>query len=142
MADPLSVAASVIAAVAPAVKATNSLYKTIKRFGRDNTLRRLQYELEDLMNILDSLTQVMNAETLVTKLLQGPINQCTQICSEFEQSIKAFDVKSKTGFQDWTKMEFMRGNVREFIDTIAGYKATIAISLGTVIMLVTKSCHL
>ncbi|OBT69377.1 hypothetical protein VE03_01138 [Pseudogymnoascus sp. 23342-1-I1] len=135
MADPLSITASVLAVVTAAIKSTKSLYATVKRFkGRDNTLRRLQHELEDLANILESLTQVINAETSVMKLLQGPIDRCTQVCGEFEQSMKVFSSKSNTGFRDWTKMEFMRGDINEFIDTIAGYKSTIAVGLGTITM--------
>ncbi|KAL5344646.1 hypothetical protein ACLOAV_010338 [Pseudogymnoascus australis] len=133
MADPLSITASVLAVVTAAIKSSKSLYETVKRFkGRDNTLRRLQHELEDLANILESLTQVINAETSVMKLLQGPIDRCTQVCGEFEQSMKVFGAKSKTSFRDWTKMEFMRGDINEFIDTIAGYKSTITVGLGTI----------
>ena len=143
MADPLSITASVLAVVTAAIKSTKSLYETVKRFkGRDNTLRRLQHELEDLANILESLTQVINAETSVMKLLQGPIDRCTQVCGEFEQSMKVFSSKSKTGFRDWTKMEFMRGDINEFIDTIAGYKSTITVGLGTITMLVAIPCRL
>lgn len=140
MADPLSMTASVLAVVTAAIKSSKSLYETVKRFkDRNNTLRRLQHELEDLANILESLTQVINVETSVMKLLQGPIDRCTQVCGEFEQSMKEFNAKSKTGFRDWTKMEFMRGDINEFIDTIAGYKSTITVGLGTITMLVANT---
>jgi hypothetical protein len=33
-------------------------------------------------------------------------------------------------------MEFMRGNMNEFIDTITAYKATIPVGLGTITILV------
>jgi gas vesicle protein len=133
MADPLSITASVLAVISAAVQSTKSLYETVQRFkDRNKTLRRLQDELEDLVNILDSLTEVTNAETSMLALLKGPIDRCSQICREFEQSMKAFSGKSKTGFRDWTKMEFMRGDINEFIDTIAGYKSTISVGLGTI----------
>lgn len=135
MADPLSITASVLALVTAAMKSTKSLHETVKRFkDRDSTLRRLQHELEDLTTILESLTQVINVETSVMKLLQGPIDRCTQVCSDFEESMKKFSAKSKAGFRDWTKMEFMRGDINEFIDTIAGYKSTITVGLGTITM--------
>lgn len=101
---------------------------------RNKTLRRLQDELEDLTKILDSLAQVINNEMSILALLQGPIDRCSQVCREFEQSMKIFSGKSKTGFRDWTKMEFMRGDINEFIDTIAGYKSTISVGLGTITM--------
>ncbi|EXJ76645.1 uncharacterized protein A1O5_01153 [Cladophialophora psammophila CBS 110553] len=135
MADPLSISASLVAVTTAAVQSTKSLYETVKRFkDRDKTLRRLQDELRDLTNILDSLAQVTNAEQSMLTLLQGPIERCNQVCREFEQSMKVFSGKSKTGFRDWTKMEFMRGNINEFIDTIAGYKSTITVGLGTITM--------
>lgn len=135
MVDPLSITASVLAVVTATVQSTRSLHETIKRFkDRSKTLRRLQDELEDLANILDSLTEVIDAETSMLALLQGPIDRCNQVCGEFEQSIKKFSGKSKTGFRDWTKMEFRRGDINEFIDTIAGYKSTISVGLGTITM--------
>jgi chromosome segregation ATPase len=135
MADPLS---TTLAVVTAAIQSAKSLHETVKRFkDRHKTLSRLQHELDDLTNILESLTQVINAETSVMKLLQGPIDRCTKVCSEFEQSMKVFNEKSKTGFRDWTKMEFMRGDINEFIDTIAGYKSTITVGLGTITMFVT-----
>jgi Fungal N-terminal domain of STAND proteins len=137
MADPLSITASVLAVITAAVQSTNSLCEAIKRFkDRNKTLRRLQDELGDLTNILDSLTKVTNDEASMLTLLQGPIERCSQICGEFEQSMKVFGGKSRTGFRDWTKMEFMRGDINEFIDTIAGYKSTISVGLGTITVLV------
>lgn len=75
-------------------------------------------------------------------LLQGPIERCSLVCREFEQSMEVFTGKSKTGFRDWTKMEFMRGDMNEFIDNIAGYKSTISVGLGTITMLVSIPCLL
>ena len=135
--DPLSITASVLAVITAAAQSTRSLCETVKRFkDRNKTLRRLQDELEDLAKILDSLIQAANTEASVLALLQGPIDQCSQVCREFEQSMKVFSGKSKTGFRDWTRMEFMRGDINEFIDKIAGYKATISVGLGTITMLV------
>ena len=76
MADPLSITASSLAVITAAVKSTKSLYETVKRFkGRDKTLRRLQDEVGDLANILDSLEQVTtNAEESMLKLLQGRLS--------------------------------------------------------------------
>ena len=133
MADPLSITASSLAVITAAVKSTKSLYETIKRFrDRNKTLRRLQDEIGDLGNILESLIEATAAEEPILKLLQGPVERCSQICREFERSITAFGGKSKTGFRDWTKMEFMRGDINEFIETIAGYKSTISVGLGTI----------
>ena len=123
--DPLSITASVLAVITAAIQSTKSLHETVKRFREHNkTLRRLQDELADLINILNSLTQVTSVETSMLALLQGPIDRCSQVCREFEQLMEVFSGKSKTGFRDWTRMEFMKGDINEFIDTIAGYKLT------------------
>lgn len=133
MVEPLSITASLLAVITAAVQSTTTLCDTITRFkDRDKTLARLHNELHDLTTILDSLKQAIDTETSMFGLLQGPIERCTQICREFEQSMESFGQKSKTGFRDWTKMEFMRGDINEFIDTISGYKSTISVGLGTV----------
>lgn len=140
MADPLSITASVLTLITAAVQSTKSLYETVKRFkDRNKTLRRLQDELQDLTNILDLLREVCTAEASVLALLQSPIDRCNQICREFEKSMKVFSENSRTGIRDWAKMEFMRGDINEFIDTIAGYKSTISVGLGTITMLVAIS---
>lgn len=133
----MSITASLLAVTTAAVQSTKSLYETVKSIeGGNKSLCRLQDELRDLINILDSLAQVTNAEHLMLTLLQGPIERCSQVCREFEQSMEVFRGKTKTGFRDWTKIEFMKGDINEFIDTIAGYKSTISISLGTITLLV------
>ncbi|GKT87530.1 hypothetical protein Ct61P_05380 [Colletotrichum tofieldiae] len=127
MADPLSITASVIAIVTAAIQSTKSLAEAVNRFkGRDKTLGRLQDELEDLGGILNKLQELIALETSVMTLLKDPVARCNQLCKEFEISMKDFDGKSKAGFRDWAKMEFMRGNINDFMDTLAGYKATIS----------------
>ncbi|KAL4934235.1 uncharacterized protein BDV17DRAFT_248728 [Aspergillus undulatus] len=139
MADPVSITASVLAIVTAAIQSTNSLKETVRRFKeRNKTLGRLQNELEDLSKILDLLEHAVNTDASVLALLQGPTARCSQLCREFEDSLKVFNGKSKTGFRDWTRMEFMRGDINEFIDTIAGYKSTISVGLGTITMRTSK----
>lgn len=142
MADPLSVTASVLAVTTTAIAAIRSLCDTIKSFrSRDKTLQRLQETLQHLTTILESLEQVINADTLVLTLLEGPIDRCKEVCNEFEQSMKKFHGKSKTGLLDWTKLEFMRGDINEFIGTIDGYKSTITVGLGTINLRNSKVSH-
>ncbi|PKX88608.1 uncharacterized protein P174DRAFT_446454 [Aspergillus novofumigatus IBT 16806] len=135
-ADPLSIATSLLSVTSATIQTTKSLYDTVQQFNNQNkSLHRLQDELEELTNILFALTEVTNAETSMSALLQAPIHQYSQICREFEQSLKAFSGKSKTGSRDWAKMEFMRGDINKFIHTIAAYKLTISVALGTFTML-------
>lgn len=133
MTDPLSVTASVLAVATAAVVSVRSLCDTIKSFrNRNNTLRRLQDTLQDLTSILNSLISVIDADTSILVLLEGPIDRCRGICTEFAQSMQKFHDKSQTSLLDWTKLEFKRGDINDFIDTIEGYKSTIMVGLGTV----------
>jgi hypothetical protein len=130
--DPFTSALTLIAATITSVKA---LQETVKRYeGSDKTLGRLHGSLLDLVTILNSLEAIANDETPALTLLMGPVGRCAQICYEFEVAMKIFSRKSKTGLKDWTKMEFMRGDINEFINTLADYKSTITIGLGTITM--------
>jgi hypothetical protein len=137
MADPLSITASILAITTAAVQSVKSLNDTVSRYkGRDRTLQRLQNELQDVLGILDSLKEAILAEASVSALLKGPVGRCSEVCQEFKQSMLSFSEKSKTGFRDWAKLEFMRGDINEFIDTISGYKSTIAVGLGIITLYV------
>ncbi|KAH6973961.1 hypothetical protein EDB80DRAFT_513192, partial [Ilyonectria destructans] len=115
-----------------------SLKDAVNRFkDRDKTFTRLQHELEDLANILNALKEAIDNGVSMMALLQGPVSRCNQVCCEFENTMREFSGKSSLGFRDWTKMEFMRGNVNDFMDILAGYKATISVGLGTITMSVT-----
>lgn len=143
MADPLSITASVLAVATAAVQSVKSLNDTVSRYkGRDRTLQRLQSELQDTSGILGSLEEAVLAEASVSALLKGPVERCSEVCQEFEQSMLSFAEKSKTGLRDWAKLEFMRGDINEFIDTISGYKSTIAVGLGIITLYVQHSAFL
>jgi peptidoglycan hydrolase CwlO-like protein len=138
MADPLSVAASVVAVVTAAIQSTKALSAAVKRYkDRDQTLNRLQHELEDLTNILSSLEEVIDSDKSMSTLLEGPVHRCSQVCREFKDAMEKFNGKTKTGLKDWARMEFMRGDIRDFMDTLASYKSTIMVGLGTITMSVT-----
>lgn len=133
MSDSSSIIITSPSVVTTAVKTTKSLYETVERIkDRNKTLRRLQDEVGDLVNILESLEQMVNADESIIVLLQNPVKRCSQVCYEFERSMVAFSGKPKIGFRDWAKMEFMRGDINDFIDTVAGYKSTVSIGLGTI----------
>lgn len=133
--DPLSITGFGVATVTAAIQSIKSLKNTVTRFkDRDKILARLRHELEDLSNILDVLIGADESGVSTQALLEGPVSRCNQVCREFDTAMQAFGGKSKMGFRDWTKMEFMKGDINEFMDTLAGYKATISVSLGTITM--------
>ena len=139
MADPLSVTASMLAVVTSAIQVTKSLSETVKRYkGRDKTLQRLQSELEDLLKILVKLNDARTLDASIRPLLESPVARCSQVCHEFEESMKTFSGMSKMAFLDWTKMEFMRGSINEFMDTVMGYKSTIGVALGIITLFVSR----
>ncbi|CCF33627.1 hypothetical protein CH063_05783 [Colletotrichum higginsianum] len=141
MADPLSITASVLAVATAAFVSTKTLIDTVNRFkGRDKTLQRLQDELEDLLKILEMLQGISQCELSILALLEGPVRRCSELCLNFDKSMKDFTGKAtKTGFRDWAKLEFRRGDINEFIDTVSGYKSTISVGLGAINLNVSKA---
>ncbi|KAJ3524596.1 hypothetical protein NM208_g11998 [Fusarium decemcellulare] len=137
--DPLSVAGLGVAVVPLTIQSIKSLKNTVTRYkGRDKTLARLYQVLEDLGNILEALEGAVGSGELARSLLEGPVIRCNLICREFETAMQAFRKKSRMDFLDWTKMEFMSGDINEFMDRLADYKATISVGLGTIIMQTSK----
>lgn len=128
MADP-------VGAITSGLHVVKKLYVTVERYrNRDRTLKQLQNVLQDLKEVLAALEEAVDTESSVLNLLQSPLNRCSQVCHEFDEAMKSFRGKSKTDFVDWTKMEFKKGDINEFINTIDGYKATISVTLGIIIM--------
>ncbi len=124
-----------LAVIIAAIRSTKSLSTTAKRYkDRDKTISRLQHELEDLTTVLNSLKEAADSDKSISTLLESPVNRCSQICREFEDAIKKFRGKTKTGLTDWTRLEFMRGNIYDFMDTLANYKSTIMVGLGIITM--------
>jgi len=136
MADPPRIDASVFTVAAASIQSIICLCDAIKRYqSRDNTLKRLLGELQDLINILNQLEEVATVQESSTfNLLGCPIGRCGELCGKFQEAMKSFSEKSKVGVRDWGKMEFMRGDINKFIETLGGYKSTITIGLGTVNM--------
>lgn len=50
--------------------------------------------------------------------------------------MKDFVGKLFIGFCDWIKMEFMKGDINEFMGILFGYKLMILIGLGIIILYV------
>ncbi|KIL83752.1 hypothetical protein FAVG1_13028 [Fusarium avenaceum] len=133
--DPASIAGIGLAIVPLAIQSIKSLKDTVARYkGRDNTLARLYHVLEDLDNIMGALERAVVAEATTRSLLEGPVSRCNLLCREFETAMQKFSGKSKMGFLDWAKMEFMTSDINEFMDRLAGYKATISVGLGIITM--------
>ncbi|KAF5620086.1 hypothetical protein F52700_11406 [Fusarium sp. NRRL 52700] len=115
--DPGSITGIGLAIVPLAVQSIKSLKDTVTRYkGRDKTLARLYHVLEDLDNILEVLERAIDSEALTRALLEGPVSRCNTLCRDFETAMQAFGGTSRMGFRDWAKMEFMTGDINEFMD--------------------------
>jgi hypothetical protein len=131
-------ALGIVGVLPAAVTATTSLAAAVKRYmERDKTLRRLHHEVADLSDILTSLQEFFDSDAPILLILRGPVSRCGQVCREFEDTMQKFSGKSKTGLRDWARMEFARGDINTFMDTLANYKSTIMVGLGTLTMSVT-----
>ena len=125
-------------ATAPvAVRSTLSLINIVAHWrGRDKALASLYNVLQNLYNSLEALEQTTISEASTNAILRVLVSHCHFLCQEFERAMQEFDKQPRTGLRDWSKMEFRTGDINEFIDILAGYQATISVSLDTVTKLV------
>ena len=141
MADPLSIRSASVLSVVASIKSTKSLYAAVEHYnGRDQTLERLQGELENLINVLGSLREVVESGTPIPRLAKAAIERCSQVCREFEDAMGMWYTKPVLGRRDWAKMKFLGIDIDFFIDTLAGYRSTIIIGLSDITMLVAHTC--
>jgi len=135
MADPLSISASLLAVITAAIQSSKSLYATVQRYkSRDKTLQRLLHEVDDLVNILTTLQEAISTEATILKLLQNPVERCSQVCRDLEAAMTKFSGKSNLGFIDWARLEFRASDINGFMDALAGYKSTIMVGVGAINM--------
>ncbi len=127
--------APMAAAVAAAIQSTESLSARVEEYKeRDKTLARLQDKLEDLTTVLCSLSEAADSSKSMSTLLKAPVERCSQLCREFEGAMEQFAGETKTVRRDWTKLEFMGGNIHAFVDTLESYESTIITGLRTIMM--------
>jgi hypothetical protein len=136
MGDPLSIASGVLALSIFAFKSSVSLYEFVQGF-KDNgkRIRELRRELEALRDVLKSLQQLASKDEAQFEALCLPLLRCGQTCQEFEEVIAnstKHSTESKKSFRDWAKLQYLGGNIEEFKDLLAGYKATISIAIGNI----------
>jgi cell shape-determining protein MreC len=130
MGDPLSIASGVLALSIFAFKSSVSLYEFVQSFqDKGKKIRELRRELEALRNTLNSLQQLATEDEVRFEALCLPLLRCGQTCKEFEEVIAnstKHSTDSKKSFRDWAKLQYLGGNIEEFKDLLAGYKATIS----------------
>ncbi|KAM0253098.1 hypothetical protein ACHAQJ_007420 [Trichoderma viride] len=137
--DPLSISSGVLALLTGAIQAGNALHETIQSFRNyERTIRDLRSELESLIQVLESLKNVITDEGPIVSMLKLPVLCCHQTCQEFNAVVikctKHSSAGSRTSFRDWAQIRYMGGDIRDFKDMLSGYKSTIAIALGSLNM--------
>ena len=135
MAEPISLAAGLLALATFAFKSSIALHNTIQGIkSHPSRIRELNTELEALSGVLDSLTQTISGTTDIDlTALTLPLLRCGNACKDFEQEILKCSSRSggnRTSFRDWAKLQYMGEDVDGFRRMLAGYKSTITIALA------------
>ncbi|KAH7145562.1 hypothetical protein B0J13DRAFT_323320 [Dactylonectria estremocensis] len=134
MAEALGVASALIAIVTAAVQASSMLYNTVQSFKtHQTTVRQLMSELRALAKVLDSLKDHVGTEDGTFVPLKFPLIQCTRACREMRELIEKRSRRSggsRTSFRDWASLSYMKSNLTDFTNMLAGYKSTINIALA------------
>ncbi|KAH8779926.1 hypothetical protein F5883DRAFT_626228 [Diaporthe sp. PMI_573] len=135
MADGLSIASSVVVLVAFAFKSSTILYTTIRDFqSQDKNARALKNELADLRGVLQSLAETVdNNDDINFDALKLPLLRCGKTCEEYGDLI-AWCTKhsspSRPSLRDWISQQYLKGDITDFREMLAGYKSTINIALA------------
>lgn len=140
MADPLSVASSLVAVTVFALQSSTSLAEVVRKF-RSNSrrIREFKEELEKLTGVVGSLNQMILAYEAELRNLRVPLLQCGKNCKGFEEVIDGVTKHSdgkQLSFRDWEKLQYMRGDTTSFRLMLREYRATFNIVIASVTMYV------
>lgn len=133
MADPISVASGLLTLVLFGLKASDSLYQTIKGYNsHQRNVRELREELEALKSVLESLSRAVTESEADYVALKIPLSRCGNACRDFEAIIiksTGHSDGSRTSIRDWARLRYMGDDITGFRNMLAGYKSTIMIAL-------------
>ncbi|KAH7121565.1 hypothetical protein EDB81DRAFT_230256 [Dactylonectria macrodidyma] len=142
MAEALGVVSALIAIVTAAAQASHMLHDTVQSFKtHQTTVQQLISELRALARVLDSLKDHVGIEDGTFVPLQFPLIQCTRACREMRELIEKRSTRSsgsRTSFRDWANLRYMKSNLTDFTNMLAGYKSTINIALADANLRATK----
>ena len=134
MAEPIGIAAGVLALSTFAFERSVSLFQLIKSL-KDNKreVRELKEELEALSKVILSLKQLASQDETRFETLSLPLLRCGKSCDEFEALVTEctkHTTGTKTSVRDWVKMQYMGRDITGFKNALAEYKSTISIAIG------------
>ncbi|OJJ52003.1 hypothetical protein ASPSYDRAFT_165353 [Aspergillus sydowii CBS 593.65] len=134
MADPLSIASSIVGLTGFALQASKVLYQTINNFrSSKRSARELRDEVESLSQVLETLEQVAIEYESELSALKLPLIRCGIACKELSDAIGRCVKHSegqRSSFRDWTRLQYLGDDITAFRHVLANYKATISIALG------------
>lgn len=134
MAEPIGIAAGVLALTTFALKSSVSLYQLIHSLqSNKRVIRDLKEELEALDGVLKSLQDALANDFADFPALKLPLLRCAKACDEFQSLVRNCNSRSSgptTTLRDWAKLTYMGDDITGFKNTLSGYKSTIAIALG------------
>ncbi|CZR37693.1 uncharacterized protein FPRO_07116 [Fusarium proliferatum ET1] len=136
MADCLGITSSIVSLVGFALKSCNALYTTIRDFqSQDKNARALKNELADLRGVLQSLAEtVHNNNDINFNALKLPLLRCGKTCEEYGDLIARctkYSSLSRPSLRDWVNQQYLKGDITDIREMLAGYKFTISVALAT-----------
>ncbi|KAF3351592.1 hypothetical protein VdG2_00272 [Verticillium dahliae VDG2] len=137
LADVVSIASGVVALVTFTLQSSRVLYTTVRNFqSQDKTVRALKTELVALTGVLDSRLQTISANPDINfETLKLPLYRCGKTCEEYGELLTRSAKHSSTSrpsIRDWIGMQYLKGDISDFKDMLAGYKSNINIALADV----------
>ena len=133
MADPLSVAAGIIAVITATIQSSVALYDTIESFKTyPKRVHDLLNQILSLKKILSSLRELSQQDEKVGAPLEIPLKECEATCNQFRKILETHrgTLSSRRSFYTWISFKFRNGDIVNFMETLAVYKSTMAIAIG------------
>ena len=141
MADPLSIAASVIAVAGLAFSSSKALFELISTIhDAPSVFQDLNQDIAALDQILDALRTSLSvrAATLsegqvaCLQAVKQPLEGCDLACKEFRTKVEGLTDHSRNGrrsLRDGVKLKFQSKSIEDFQTKIEGWKASLALAL-------------
>ena len=145
MADPLSIAASVVSLISLGIQATQSLVDFYTSYrNRDPELTGITERLEDLREIFRSLEKTLSdrkfqtGERGLVERIEASINNCNELIQELEDEYQKFGSTSSTGIKNVVKVAgrraiypFRRSTLQKLDEDISDIRDNLAVALQT-----------
>jgi predicted nucleic acid-binding Zn-ribbon protein len=144
MADPLSIAASVIAVAGLAFSSSKALFELISTIhDAPSVFRNLNQDITALGQILDALRTTLSdraatmseGQMACLRAVEQPLEGCDLACKDFRTKVEGLTIHSRDGkrsLRDGVKLRFQSKSIEDFQTKIASWKASLALALDVV----------